>query len=93
MVMTNMERSIMFQQMLVNMVFYGVPLLVAGFFLVSLYRYYSAKRKNAAEPGSFTEDEILRLRTRFKTSLTLLIVFAAVVGGLMALLYMAIAYM
>lgn len=91
--MTNMERSIMFQQMLVNMVFYGVPLLVAGFFLVSLYRYFSAKRRNEAEPGSFSDEEMQRRKTLLKTSLTLVLILLGVVGALAALLYMAIAYM
>lgn len=91
--MTNMERSIMFQQMLVNMVFYGVPLLVAGFFLVSLYRYLAAKRRNEAEPGTFSDEEMQRRKTLLKTSLTLVLILLGVVGALAALLYMAIAYM
>ncbi len=91
--MTNIEFSIMFQQMLVNMVFYGVPLLVAGFFLVSLYRYFSAKRRNEAEPGAFSDEEMQRRKTLLKTSLTLVLILLGVVGALAALFYMAIAYM
>ncbi len=91
--MTNIEFSIMFQQMLVNMVFYGVPLLVLLFFLVSLYRYFSAKRRNEAEPGAFSDEEMQRRKTLLKTSCTLVIILLAVLGGLAALFYMAIAYM
>lgn len=91
--MTSMERSIMFQEMMVKMLFYGIPLLVAGFFLVSLYRYYSAKRRNEAEPGSFSDEEMQHRKTLLKTSLTLVIILLVVVGALAALLYMAIAYM
>lgn len=76
-----------------TLVFYGVPLALAAFFLISLCRYISAKRRNEAAPGSFTDEQMLRRKTLLTTSLTLLVILLVVVVALSALMFLAIAFM
>lgn len=74
-------------------IFYGIPIGTLLFFIISLYRYFYAKRKNKREPGSFSPEEMQRRKSLLKVSGVMAGVMAAVVIGLAVLLVMSIAYM
>lgn len=90
-----MDRVLVFLWRLVfnELVFYGVPLLSVLFLVVSLYRYLAARRRNETEPGSFSDAELRRRKTLFLAALVLALLLLTVMGGLIALFYMSIAYM
>lgn len=74
-------------------IFYGVPIGTLLFFVVSLYRYLYAKRKNKTEPGSFSPEEMERRKSFLQVSGVMAGVLAVVIIGLAVLLVMSIAYM
>ena len=74
-------------------IYLSLPLALLAFFVISLVLYCRAKAGNKREPGTYTDDQV-RLR------LTLLIISACIAGimllcvvGLIALMFMAVAYM
>ena len=83
----------MFFDYVLYVLFFAIPLLTIGFFLVSLFRFLSAKRANKKTPGAFGAEEIKRRKLLFIVSAVTSGVFAAVVIGIIVLLCMAIAYM
>ena len=73
--------------------FWLVPTVAIVGFVVSLLRYFLAKRKNKRVPGSYSEAAL-------KSRKIALIVFSSIAGAMLAtvialviLLYMAVAYM
>lgn len=83
----------MFGIIIYDILFFGVPLLLLVLFGVSLYRYITAKRRNEAEPGTFSEEEMKSRKTALLVTAVLAGIIALAVVGFVALLFMAIAYM
>ena len=83
----------MFWDYVLYVLFFGIPLLMLGFFGISLFRFVSAKRANKKAPGTFCADEIKKRKLIFIVSAVTAGVFAAFVIGIIVLLCMAIAYM
>ena len=83
----------MFRIILLNILFFGIPVILVALFGISLYRYSFAKKQNKRAPGTFLPKEIKKRKI-------LLIVFSVVAGvidtifiGLIVLLSMAVANM
>lgn len=83
----------MFGVLLYDILFFAIPLAILGFFAVSLIRYLSARKQERELPGSIPPQDM-------KTRKVLLIISAVIAGalvamviGLIALLYMAVAFM
>ena len=74
-------------------IFYGLPVLALVFFVISLWRFISAKRKNKIQPGSFPVEEIKRRKRLLVISSVIAGFFVVVIVGLIALLYTAVAFM
>ncbi len=72
---------------------FGVPTLALVLFLISLYRYVSAKRKNKKSPGAFSEAEIGARKMMLVIFSVTVGVLLAILVGLTVLLYLAVAYM
>ena len=73
--------------------FYATPITLIILLGVSIYRYVSAKKRNKAAPGTFS-DEVIKERKFILIGLSILTgVFAAVVVGCMVLLISAVANM
>lgn len=70
-----------------------IPMLLLALFGVSLYRYLSARRKNKREPGSFSSSQMTFRLWMLILSGTVAGIFVAILLGLMALLFLAVAYM
>ena len=83
----------MFGVMLYDILFFGIPVILLVLFGVSVYRYDSAKKRNQAVPGTFSEEEIKKRKTMLIVLSVIAGVLAAVVIGFVVLLYMAIAFM
>lgn len=74
-------------------IFYGIPIAVFLFFVISLYRYLYARRKNRMEPDSFSAEEVQKRKSSLKLSAIMAGALVLVVIGLAVLLFMAIAFM
>ena len=78
---------------LYSILFLAIPAVLIVLFGVCLYRYISAKRQNKNVPDTFPPEEIKKREIFLIVSSVLLGVFAAVVMGVMVLLFLAIAFM
>lgn len=78
---------------LISTLFFTTLSLTVVFFVISLVACISAKRKNRIQPGSVSPEELKWKRTLLIASSVVLGVFLAVVIGLIALLYSAVAFM
>lgn len=83
----------MFGILLYDILFFGIPAILIGFFGVSIYRYITAKKQNEVSPGTFTAEEIKKRKTILIVLSVVAGIIAAVVVGFIALLAMAIAFM
>ncbi|MBQ8232760.1 MAG: hypothetical protein IJZ34_12660 [Lachnospiraceae bacterium] len=77
----------------IQYIFYGLPIIALLFFIISLCRYISAKRKNKAMPNSYSTEEIKKRKLLLIVSSVIAGVFIMVVVSLIVLLFMAAAYM
>lgn len=76
-----------------DLLFFLIPAVLLVLFGVCLYRYVSARRRNKREPGSFTPTQMRTRFVLFVLSGVVAITLAAIVLGLMLLLFLAVAYM
>lgn len=76
-----------------DLLFFGMPVILIVFFGVSVYRYVSAVKQNKEAPGTFSPEEIKKLRTLLIVFSVAAGVLVAVVIGFVWLLFMALAYM
>lgn len=74
-------------------IFHGTPIVLLGWFILSLCRYLIAKRQNRQEPGRFSADEIKQRRFMLILSGSMLAAFFLVIFGFIAMLYNSVAYM
>lgn len=78
---------------LTSAIFYIIPILIIASFIISLVMYLVAKNKNKITPGTFTQSQIYARKTWFVASAIVLGILTAIVGGICALLFMAVAHM
>ena len=83
----------MFSVFIYDILFSVIPVGVLAFFIVSLFRYLSAKRQNKQAPDTFSPEDIRRRLILLIVSAVILGVMVAVVIGFIALLFMAVAFM
>lgn len=83
----------MFGILLYDILFFAIPIAMILFFGISLYRYCSAVSQNKVNPGTFAPVEIKNRKTCLIVASVIAGVFAMVVLGFAALLFMAVAYM
>ena len=73
--------------------FFAIPIVLLALLGVSIYRYVYAKRKNKKAPDTFSAEEI-RIRKLILIVVSAVFgVFAAIVIGFVALMFLAVAYM
>ena len=78
---------------LVSALFWIIPTgAVVGFF-ISLFMYFFAKKKNKRAPGTFSDEEMKLRRTWFIIFSLIAGTMLAAAAALIALLYMAVAFM
>lgn len=83
----------MFGVLLYDILFFGIPAIVFVLFVISLIRFVAAKSKNKKIPGCFSDSEIKKRKIMLIILSVIVGVFAVIVLGFTALLFMAVAYM
>ncbi len=83
----------MFGILVYDILFFAIPAALLAFWGISIYRYISAKKKNAQAPGSFPAQELKKRKIILAITSVIAGVFLAVVLGFIALLFMAVAFM
>lgn len=76
-----------------SVLFFLIPLLFLGFFVTSLIMYLVAVSKNKKTPDTYSKTQVKTLKVLLIVSSVILGVLLAVIISLIALLYMAVAYM
>ena len=74
---------------LIQFLYYAIPVAAVAFFVVSLCRFLSARKRNRIQPGSVSPKEMNTL----KWMLIVSAVIAGIVIAFMFLLFMAVAFM
>ncbi len=83
----------MFGILIIDLLFFAIPILLLSFLGISIYRYISAKRQNAKAPDTFSSNELKTRKLLLIISAVLTAVFVTIVVGFVALLFLAVAYM
>lgn len=78
---------------LLSTLLYLIPLVAIVFFIVSLCNYVAAKKAYKAEPNELNAHKKQTTKTLLIVSSIIMGVLLAVIIGLVALMYMAVAYM
>ena len=73
--------------------FFAIPIVLLALLGVSIYRYVYAKRKNKKVPDTFSTEEIRIRKLILIVVSSVFGVFAAIVIGFVALMFLAVAYM
>ena len=79
--------------MLIELLFFGSPIIAFILFGVSLYRYLSATKQNKTAPATFSYEEIQQRKKMLIVTAVITAVFAMIIAGFVALTFLAIAYM
>lgn len=74
-------------------IFYGIPIAAVIFFIISLCRYLSAKRRQRVAPDSISEEQLRTRRILLIVSIFIAGIFTAVVIAFILLMFMAAAFM
>lgn len=83
----------MFGRLVYDILFFAIPSTVIALFIISLYRYISAKKLNRQVPDTFSDEEIKRRKVFLTVTSIIAATFVLVVVGFIALLFMAVAFM
>lgn len=83
----------MFGILLYDILFWGIPAVLLVFFGISLYRYRSAVAANKETPNTFSPEEIKLRKTVMIIAAVVAGALAVAVLALVALLFMAVAFM
>ncbi|MBE6677212.1 MAG: hypothetical protein E7597_00245 [Ruminococcaceae bacterium] len=83
----------MFGILLFDVLFLAIPIALIVLLGVSLYHYLYAKKQNKTEPGTFSDGEIKKRKITLIILSVIAGVFAAIVIGFIALMFMAVAFM
>ncbi len=73
--------------------FFSIPIALLIFLITRVYRFFSAMKKNEAEPGTFPESEMKRRKIVMLITGIIASVFLVIVVGFIILLFTEIAYM
>ena len=73
--------------------FFAIPTAALIAFVVSLCRYFSAKKKNILSPGTYAADELKKRKTALIVWGIIAGILVAMVVGIIVLLFTAIAFM
>ncbi len=79
--------------LLYDIFFFAIPIILIALFGISLYRYISARKQNKVAPGTFSDDEIKKRKEMLIAFSVIAGVLAAIVIGIIALMFMAVAFM
>lgn len=83
----------MFGVFVYDLLFFAIPTVLMVLLGISIHRYRAAKEQNEQVPGSYSPEEI-RNRKIFLIIMSVVAgILAAVVIGLIALLFLAVAFM
>ncbi len=83
----------MFGVLIYDILFFAIPIALLIFLGISIYRYVSARKRNARNPGTFSPSEMKTRKIILIIVSVLAGVFLAIVIGFIALLFMAVAFM
>lgn len=83
----------MFGIFIYDVLFFAVPAIWLILFGISLYRYISAKKQNKQMPGTFSPAEIKKRKVFLIVMSVVAGMILAMVIGLIAMLFMAVAFM
>ncbi len=83
----------MFGIIVIDILFFALPAILLVFLGISIYRYVSAKRKSAKEPGTVSPSDMKSRKIVLIIASILAGVFLAIVVGMIALIFLAVAYM
>ncbi len=83
----------MFGILIVDIMFFAIPILLLGFLGISIYRYALARKKNKTAPGAFSTVEINRRKIVLIIAAILTGTLLAVVVGVITLIFLAVAFM
>lgn len=83
----------MLETLLYGFLFFAIPLFFTVLLGISISRYRSAKKQNRKEPGTVPAEEIKKRKIRLIVLSIITGALLAVVIGLLALLFLAIAFM
>ena len=83
----------MFGILLFDVFFLAIPIALIVLLGVSLYHYLYAKKQNKTKPGTFSDGEIKKRKITLIILSVIAGVFAAIVIGFIALMFMAVAFM
>ena len=79
--------------LLYDLFFFAIPIILIALFGISLYRYISARKQNKVAPGTFSDAEIKNRKELLIAFSVIAGVLAAIVIGIIVLMFMAVAFM
>lgn len=79
--------------MIEMILFFGLPAAAIVFFVTSLCKFLSLRKRERQEPGSVAPEEMKKRKTMLILASCVAATLVAVVVGFVILIYMAIAYM
>ncbi len=84
---------IILAEIIFSALFFGIPTVSLVLFVISVYRYVSAKRKNKKSPNTFSDEEMTSRKTMLVILSVIVGVLLVILTGLTVLLYLAVAFM
>ena len=83
----------MLESIFTYLCFFGIPILTLIFWIVSMCLYIPAKKQEKNQPGSVEPAKLKRYKIMLTISSVVAGILLAIVGGFMALIFMAVAFM
>lgn len=78
---------------MMSFLFFGLPAAAVVFFVTSLRKFLSLRKRERQEPGSVTPEEMKKGKTMMILASCVVATLVAVVLGFVILLFLAVAYM
>lgn len=79
--------------MLIELLFFGSPIVAFILFGISIHRFLSATKQNKTAPATFSDEEINQRKKMMIVTAIISTVFAVIIAGFVTLTFLAIAYM
>lgn len=73
--------------------FFALPIASVVLLIISIFRYIVARKRNKAVPNTYSDDEIKKRKIMMIAMIIIAGVLVTIVISLMALLFLAVAYM
>lgn len=83
----------MLESIITYVLFFGLPLLALGFWIACMCLYFPAKKREKNEPGSVDSGKLKKYKVMMIVSSVIAGVLLVIVGGFIALIFMAVAFM